>query len=218
MREQCYINTHIIDRFPGLRKIDLSKNRLREIPKEIGTLKRLEELNLQENNITRIPVEIGELPSLEVLDLSRNSLVEIPLAIADLPRLRRLLLAGNRLDNIPLYAPPYPRGQRCRKSSKLTTCRVVCVSVCQVLARWYAGARVPGHPRQPALADELHGLALQEHHQPGRLRNAQVHQTPERGLRGGLKLMFVGNGNAPLFLSVRRVLAALLTLWPHFDR
>jgi len=105
-REQAQINKHIIDRFPGLRKIDLSNNKLVEIPKEIGTLKKLEELDLQKNKIKKIPIQIGELPCLEILQLNYNNLQEIPLAITILPRLRRLCLAYNKLENIPQYACP----------------------------------------------------------------------------------------------------------------
>jgi len=103
-REQAQINKHIIDRFPGLRKIDLSNNKLVEIPKEIGTLKKLEELDLQKNKIKKIPIQIGELPCLEILQLNYNNLQEIPLAITILPRLRRLCLAYNKLENIPQYS------------------------------------------------------------------------------------------------------------------
>ena len=46
----------------------LSRNQLKEIPKEIGNLKKLQTLVLQNNQLTEIPKEVRNIPRLRILE------------------------------------------------------------------------------------------------------------------------------------------------------
>lgn len=55
-----------------LKFLDISANRLIEIPKEIKNLKNLESINLTQNKLQRLPKEISKLKNLKILDLRNN--------------------------------------------------------------------------------------------------------------------------------------------------
>jgi leucine-rich repeat protein SHOC2 len=74
----------------------LGRNRLSEIPKEIGMLKRLKELRVEENTVKLIPAEIGQCKSLQLLNLHVNSLHGLPVELEYLcDSLEELTLEGN---------------------------------------------------------------------------------------------------------------------------
>ncbi|KAJ1350239.1 hypothetical protein KIN20_005981 [Parelaphostrongylus tenuis] len=80
--------------------IDLSDNRLTEIPTCICESRSLESVRLRGNALRSIPSNIVFLHSLTVLDLSNNKIVHLPLGLFELP-LEIILLTGNRLESIP---------------------------------------------------------------------------------------------------------------------
>ena len=109
---------------PNLRRLDLSTNRLVELPAELWELAQLEVVDLGSNRLRELDREIGQLMALRVLDLSENRLAELPVELANctalteldlygnrfgevsavlllLPSLEKLDLAGNRLDRLP---------------------------------------------------------------------------------------------------------------------
>ena len=92
--------------------IDLPNNNLAgELPKEIGSLKRLTHLLLSSNNITgTILEEIGNLDRLTILELSSNSIEgTIPKEIGKLKELRVINLGHNTLEgNIPEWIIDLP--------------------------------------------------------------------------------------------------------------
>lgn len=57
---------------PRLKCLDLSKNKLTEIPSAIGMLQSLEVLNLNGNDLALLPIEIGYLHKLKSIKLSNN--------------------------------------------------------------------------------------------------------------------------------------------------
>src|SRR5579883_3162746 len=61
-----------------LSKLNLDRNKIESIPKEIGQLYNLQRLYLKNNKIHNIPKDIGDLHNLQVLDLSRNNIKEVP--------------------------------------------------------------------------------------------------------------------------------------------
>lgn len=77
--------------------LDLSKNKLKEIPEEVFTLTNLQYLVLKKNKIREIPAEIAALTKLRVLDMSRNLIEEIPPAIGSCIELRTIILNQNRI-------------------------------------------------------------------------------------------------------------------------
>ncbi|HEY0652967.1 MAG TPA: leucine-rich repeat domain-containing protein [Chryseosolibacter sp.] len=93
---------------------------IREIPRQIGRLKKLTTLRLNVNAIREIPSEIAELRELKTLDLTDNpglsdidhvtaltsleelylfgcNLARLPANIGDLKKLKRLGLTGNNI-------------------------------------------------------------------------------------------------------------------------
>uniref|UniRef100_A0A8D0PFN0 Leucine rich repeats and calponin homology domain containing 1 n=1 Tax=Sus scrofa TaxID=9823 RepID=A0A8D0PFN0_PIG len=84
--------------FPFL--VDLSKNRLVEVPMELCHFVSLEILNLYHNCIRVIPEAIVNLQMLTYLNLSRNQLSALPACLCGLP-LKVLIASNNKLGSLP---------------------------------------------------------------------------------------------------------------------
>ena len=83
------------------KELDLSRQRLTEIPPGIGRLTQLETLNLHNNQITVIPDAITQLINLKNINLYSNRITVIPDAITQLTNLKNLNLNDNQLTVIP---------------------------------------------------------------------------------------------------------------------
>ena len=57
-------------------------------------------LNLSNNKLTQMPVEIGQLIQLTTLNLSYNKLTKLPVEIGQLTQLTTLHLSDNMIENI----------------------------------------------------------------------------------------------------------------------
>ena len=62
----------------ALEILDLSQNRIRVLPEEIGKLKALKVLAIGRNRISRLPLSLGDLPRLQLLKFDKNPLVFPP--------------------------------------------------------------------------------------------------------------------------------------------
>lgn len=113
----------ILDLADSLEILDLSHNRLSEIPKEISRLKKLKIAFFSFNKFTTFPDAFKECTNLYMLGLKGNQiehfeedilplgiswliltdnlLTKLPNSIGDLSRLRKFPLAGNRLTELP---------------------------------------------------------------------------------------------------------------------
>ncbi len=87
-------------------KLNLSKQKLKEFPKEILLFENLQELNLSDNLIKELPNEISNLKNLQVLNLSKNKIKKLPVTIGDLKHLHTFYFSKNRL----VYFPNEMRG------------------------------------------------------------------------------------------------------------
>jgi Leucine-rich repeat (LRR) protein len=58
--------------------LDLSRNRIKILPEEIGKLKALKVLAIGRNKISRLPLSLGDLPRLQLLKFDENPLVFPP--------------------------------------------------------------------------------------------------------------------------------------------
>ncbi len=85
--------------------IDLSRNVIESIPPEVLHFKKIKKLILKDNKITEIPKETSGYSSLWALNLSNNNLEILPEELSgDFSELRVLCLDGNKLnvDKMPL--------------------------------------------------------------------------------------------------------------------
>lgn len=87
-------------------KLNLSKQKLKEFPKEILLFPNLQILILANNQITEIPKEINQLQNLQVLHLAKNKIKKLPETIGDLKNLHTMYMSRNRL----IYFPNEMRG------------------------------------------------------------------------------------------------------------
>gem|GEM_PF-115739 len=114
---------HELMQLPNLRWLDLSEQRLRQLPTPVVRLKELQvlslcnnslnrlqditqlqnltQLNLNHNHLSQLPAEITTLQNLTWLDLSFNSLNQLPAEMATLQNLTRLDLSDNNLNQLP---------------------------------------------------------------------------------------------------------------------
>ncbi|XP_041483579.1 leucine-rich repeat and calponin homology domain-containing protein 1-like isoform X5 [Lytechinus variegatus] len=81
-------------------EIDLSKNKLSELPCELCSYTALQRLSCYNNVIRVVPEDIINLMSLSYLNLSRNQLSVLPMQICDL-FLEVLILSNNKLVSLP---------------------------------------------------------------------------------------------------------------------
>ncbi|CAG7830714.1 unnamed protein product, partial [Allacma fusca] len=85
-----------------LRSIDMSENKIAEIPINVGAFVNLKHLCLNRNHIEAIPDQIGSLSKLESLSLAGNRIRTIPVAIQKLKKLKDVNLSENQISNFPL--------------------------------------------------------------------------------------------------------------------
>ena len=73
------------------------KNKLTELPAEIGDIRELEELWVSDNQLVGLPTSIQRMTELQWLLLDGNKLTELPAEISDLRKLRELCVNRNPL-------------------------------------------------------------------------------------------------------------------------
>ena len=81
-------------------RLDLSKNRLTEIPQVVFDFKNLISLDLSKNKLTNLPSNFI-FKHLEVLNLTKNKFTLFPEAICKNTALKQLLLGKNYLSELP---------------------------------------------------------------------------------------------------------------------
>ena len=82
----------------NLTQLNLQRNMIKEIPKEIYLLINLVDLQLADNEITEIPKELGKLSKLRYLQLQHNKIKKIPNELVQLKKLEMLLLFDNQIE------------------------------------------------------------------------------------------------------------------------
>ncbi len=90
-----------ITQLSNLNSLYLNSNQITQIPEEIGQLSNLNSLYLNSNQIRQIPEEIGQLSNLNSLYLNSNQITQIPEEIGQLSNLNSLYLNSNQITQIP---------------------------------------------------------------------------------------------------------------------
>ncbi|KAG2399001.1 Plant intracellular Ras-group-related LRR protein [Vigna angularis] len=86
----------------SVRTLDLTHNRIVDIPMEINKLINIQRMVLAENLIERLPVSLGKLQSLKLLNLDGNRITSLPDELDQLVRLERLSVSRNLLASLPM--------------------------------------------------------------------------------------------------------------------
>jgi Leucine-rich repeat (LRR) protein len=90
-----------IRKLTNLQYLDLSRNKITNVPPWIGELKNLQYLILYKNKIDTLPVQIGELGHLKYLDINRTDLEVLPHSIGNLKELQTLILWSDNISSYP---------------------------------------------------------------------------------------------------------------------
>ena len=92
----------VVTRFPSLTALNLSRNKVTDVPSAIDKLGSLIELNLADNRLSKINMELSLIPTLQVLDVSGNTLGPVaPKELVLLKNLKVLKLSRNGLKSLP---------------------------------------------------------------------------------------------------------------------
>jgi len=84
-----------------LKRLDLSDNKLKELPRSLGELKTLQKLEINKNELGSLTCCIGSLQSLLKLSLKANRLATLPASIGELVNLNELCVGSNVLKSLP---------------------------------------------------------------------------------------------------------------------
>ncbi|KAI9138178.1 hypothetical protein BKA69DRAFT_815607 [Paraphysoderma sedebokerense] len=87
--------------FSNLEVLDLSSNRLPDLPDSIGSLGNLKELYLRGNLLLRLPDALERLTNLEILDVSCNELYELGPYVRTMTSLQQIDVRHNKLRTLP---------------------------------------------------------------------------------------------------------------------
>uniref|UniRef100_A0A914H531 PDZ domain-containing protein n=1 Tax=Globodera rostochiensis TaxID=31243 RepID=A0A914H531_GLORO len=106
--EELLLNVNSIEELPAdlfrctkIRRLDVSENKIKVIPVDIGALPSLVELNLSKNEIVEVPEEIGLCHNLAYLDISTNIVTGFPKSFVNLTQLSSLNLSNNSITHLP---------------------------------------------------------------------------------------------------------------------
>lgn len=82
-------------------RLDLSGQKLKELPEDIRKFKNLNALDISGNKLRTFPPWMKELVHLQELRAAHNKLVDFPIGICELRHLKRLDLSRNALTGLP---------------------------------------------------------------------------------------------------------------------
>merc|ERR1711976_713989 len=95
------LNSQIADLNETLKVLHLQKNRIQNLPSELGCLRLLELLVLNENNLTSLPDSLANLQKLKRLDLRHNKIEgNLPNVIYQMSSIVQLFLNFNKISQI----------------------------------------------------------------------------------------------------------------------
>lgn len=90
----------IFDLADSLEVLNLTGNRLSDLPGDLGRLRKLKVLFCSQNRFRHLPEGIGQCPKLEMVGFKSNQIEQVSAAALPL-RLRALVLTDNRIETLP---------------------------------------------------------------------------------------------------------------------
>jgi hypothetical protein len=112
-----HIPDNVISGLKSLKELDLSHNRLDQLPEDVGwNESKLQRIRCNNNFLSNVPRSLGLCRDLKTLDLSHNNICSLPIQIADLDSLELLDLTDNYL-----CAVPYPVDAFMKRTTVLLT-------------------------------------------------------------------------------------------------
>ncbi|XP_015883396.3 plant intracellular Ras-group-related LRR protein 7 [Ziziphus jujuba] len=91
----------VLDLDRSVRTLDLTHNKIVDVPMDISKLINMQRLVLADNLIEHLPINLGKLQSLKVMTLDGNKITSLPDELGQLVRLERLSISGNLLAYLP---------------------------------------------------------------------------------------------------------------------
>jgi len=86
---------------PGLKKLVMADNEIKELPASIGRLTQLEHLYLDNNGLSELPSELGGLSGLTNFSADHNQFTAFPDALLQLSELKFISLNHNQITRLP---------------------------------------------------------------------------------------------------------------------
>ena len=87
--------------YSNLKYLDIRRNKISKIPKNLSTLKKLKILVMSENHLKSLPDHMENLSSLTTLDISKNpDLKLLPTSLASLKRLKLVSMSSTAIEEI----------------------------------------------------------------------------------------------------------------------
>ncbi|KAJ2647035.1 hypothetical protein IWW40_004956 [Coemansia sp. RSA 1250] len=84
-----------------LQTLDISNNRLEELPEDICRMPCLRELYVDHNLLSQLPNSLGSLQNLEILSIANNNIATLKPSVAQLKALRVLNISHNEFVQLP---------------------------------------------------------------------------------------------------------------------
>lgn len=91
-----------------LEVLRLYENEISELAEELGKLKKLKKLYIGKNKLEYLPSVLGELESLELLSVQYNEIDSISPDLANAKQLTQLIVNNNRLKTLPAFIGDLP--------------------------------------------------------------------------------------------------------------
>jgi hypothetical protein len=101
----------VLDLADTLEVLNLSDNRLRELPHQLSRLHKLQVLFASDNDFTVLPEVLGDCPALHMVGFKANRMAHVPAAALP-PALRWLTLTDNAIGHLPTELGQRPALQK----------------------------------------------------------------------------------------------------------
>jgi hypothetical protein len=103
--------SEVFDLADTLEVLNLTGNRLHELPPDLGRLQRLKIVFCSSNDFTHLPESLGDCPALEMVGFKANRIQQVPAAALP-PKLRWLILTDNAIEQLPAELGQRPALQK----------------------------------------------------------------------------------------------------------